>query len=65
MSKPKRPARKPLEVTVMFEPNRLALTHLIGAYRQVVPLRHRSVPTPSDPPAVATRKAASMSGDQS
>lgn len=38
-----RTARKPLEVTVMFEPSRLAAEHLADAYRQLVPLRTRTV----------------------
>lgn len=38
-----RTARKPLEVTVMFEPSRLAAEHLADAYRQLVPLRARTV----------------------
>lgn len=42
MSKQKSRARKPLEVSVMFEPNRLALIHLIDAYSQIVPLRRRA-----------------------
>lgn len=42
MSKQPSPARKPLEVIVMFEPNRLAAEHLIDAYRQIVPLRIRA-----------------------
>lgn len=42
MSKRKRKARRPLEVTVVFEPSRLAAEYLSDAYGQVVPLRKRS-----------------------
>ena len=47
MSKPKSPARKPLEVTIMFEPTRLAAEHLADAYLHLVPLRrhHTRAPT--------------------
>jgi len=38
-----RTARKPLEVTIMFEPSRLAAEHWADAYRQLVPLRARTV----------------------
>jgi hypothetical protein len=38
----KSPARKLLEVTIMFEPTRLATEHLADAYIQVVPLHLRS-----------------------
>lgn len=38
-----RTARKPLEVTIMFEPSRLAAEHLADAYRQLVPLRTRTI----------------------
>ena len=67
MSKPKRPARPPLEVAIMFEPTRLAATHLADAYAQVVPLRLRAVPSPvATPPAVAKDHAvASPSGGRS
>ena len=40
MSNKERHARRTLEVTVMFEPTRLAADHLADAYAQVVPLRH-------------------------
>ncbi len=30
----------------MFEPNRLALMHLIDAYSQIVPLRRRATRSP-------------------
>ena len=46
MSKPKSTARPPLEVAIMFEPTRLAATHLADAYAQVVPLRLRAVHIP-------------------
>jgi hypothetical protein len=39
MSKPKRPSRRTLEVTIMFEPSRLASEHLADAYARLVPLR--------------------------
>ncbi len=45
MSNPKSPARKLLEVRVMFEPTRLAAAHLADAYAQVVPLRRGSTKT--------------------
>jgi hypothetical protein len=56
MSKPKRPARRTLEVTIMFEPSRLASEHLADAYAQLVPLRHHGTspqvsPDRSDPDA--------------
>ena len=58
-----RTARKPLEVTIMFESSRLAAEHLADAYRQLVPLRtrtvHRSEPEVSSetqPAAVKTRR---------
>jgi hypothetical protein len=35
-------ARRMLEVTIMFEPTRLAAEHLADAYAQVVPLRQRA-----------------------
>ncbi|MFZ0255017.1 MAG: hypothetical protein WAN46_05105 [Gammaproteobacteria bacterium] len=38
----KRKSRKPLEVSVSFEPNRLAEAHLIDAYAQVVPVPRRA-----------------------
>ena len=50
MSKPKRPARPQLEVTIMFEPTRLAATHLADAYTQVVPLRPRPAHLPATTP---------------
>jgi hypothetical protein len=52
MSKPKSPARPPLEVTIMFEPTRLAATHWVDAYAQVVPLRLRAAPVPAATPPV-------------
>jgi hypothetical protein len=56
-----------LEVTIMFEPTRLAATHLADAYAQVVPLRLRAAPVPkATPPMVAQEHAvALMSGDRS
>jgi hypothetical protein len=38
MSKVKSKARRLLEVTIVFEPSRLATTYLAKAYAQVVPL---------------------------
>jgi hypothetical protein len=35
-------SQKPLEVSVSFEPNRLAEAHLIDAYAQVVPVSRRA-----------------------
>ena len=49
MSKHSSRARTTLEVTIMFEPTRLAATHLADAYAQVVPLRSR---LPRQPPDV-------------
>lgn len=49
MNKPQRNARQPLEVTIMFEPTRLAAAHLADAYAQVVPTLRR----PAKAPAVA------------
>ena len=63
MNKPKSKARHVLEVTIMFEPTRLAARHLADAYTQVVPLRARgrrplpdvevesAVPTPQRRPS--------------
>ena len=48
MSKRESKARKVLEVSVMFEPSRLAADYLADAYAQVVPRRRRS--TPVEPP---------------
>jgi hypothetical protein len=42
MSKHTSKARAMLEVTIMFEPTRLATMHVADAYAQVVPLRSRS-----------------------
>ena len=42
MSESKSKAQKPLEVTIMFEPTRIAAEHLADAYLQLVPLRRRS-----------------------
>ena len=36
----------------MFEPTRLAATHLADAYAQVVPLRLRAAPVPAATPPV-------------
>jgi hypothetical protein len=41
-----------LEVTIMFEPTRLAATHWVDAYAQVVPLRLRAAPVPAATPPV-------------
>ena len=67
MSKLKSPIRPPLEVTIMFEPTRLAATHLADAYARVVPLRLRAAPVPAaTPPVVAQEHAvALMSGGRS
>ncbi len=37
MDRSKRQGQAPLEVTIMYEPSRLAADHLAEAYRQVVP----------------------------
>ena len=47
MSKPKRNARQTLEVTIMFEPSRLATEHLADADAQLVPLRRRKTTRPA------------------
>ena len=61
MSNPKRKARPPLEVTIMFEPTRLAATHLVDAYAQVVPLQLRAAPVPAaTPPVVAKENAVAL-----
>jgi hypothetical protein len=48
MSDKERPARRTLEVTVMFEPTRLAADHLADAYAQVVPPRQVPCPRGAD-----------------
>ncbi|MGH8602742.1 MAG: hypothetical protein ACREXR_08215 [Gammaproteobacteria bacterium] len=54
MRKSTRHAQRTLEVTIMFEPNRLAAEHLADAYAQLVPLRRRKVapPTPRNIPGM-------------
>jgi hypothetical protein len=47
MRKSTRHAQRTLEVTIMFEPNRLAAEHLADAYAQLVPLRRRKVASPT------------------
>ncbi len=42
MNKPKSKARHVLEVTIMFEPTRLAAAHVADAYAQVVPTPRRA-----------------------
>jgi len=47
------PRREPikaqsLEVTVQFEPNRLAEEYLADAYERIVPIRRRRINTSSD-----------------
>jgi hypothetical protein len=50
-----------LEVAIMFEPTRLAATHLADAYAQVVPLRLRAVHIPvATPSVVAEENAVSL-----
>jgi hypothetical protein len=51
----------------MFEPTRLAATHLADAYARIVPLRRRAAPVPAaTPPVVAQENAvASTSGGRS
>jgi len=41
MGRSKRKVENALEVTIMFEPSRLAVDHLAEAYRQVVPPQGR------------------------
>lgn len=67
MSKPKSTARPPLEVAIMFEPTRLAATHLADAYAQIVPLRLRAVHglAAMPPAAVEEDAVASTAGDRS
>jgi len=67
MSQQKSQARNPLEVTIMFEPSRLAAMHLVDAYSQVVPLRRRATSTPGrlSPRAMETQSTASRQGGQS
>lgn len=66
MSKQKSPGRKPLEVTIMFEPNRLAATHLVDAYSQIVPLRLRATHSPRSPQcATPSANSPSQQGGQS
>jgi hypothetical protein len=45
MPKPVRKKLKPLEVTVMFEPNRLAPDYLQAAYASLIPTLRRRVPS--------------------
>lgn len=46
---------------MMFEPTRLAATHLADAYAQVVPLRLRTAPVPAaTPPVVAQENAVAL-----
>lgn len=52
-----RTARKPLEVTIMFEPSRLAAEYLADAYRQLVPLRSRAVCRSEPEVGSATKRA--------
>jgi len=50
-----------LEITIMFEPTRLAATHLADAYAQVVPLRLRAVPSPvATPPELAKENVVAL-----
>ena len=67
MSKQQSKTEKPLEVTIMFEPSRLAATHLADAYRQVVPLRLRATPGHCDSAqgAVSPEPRAAQPGERS
>jgi hypothetical protein len=62
MSKHTSKARARLEVTIMFEPTRLAARHLADAYAQVVPLRSRArrplpdVKVEAEAPATSQRR---------
>ena len=61
MNKSNSNARQSLEVTIMFEPTRLAATHLADAYAQVVPLRLRAVPSPvATPPELAKENVVAL-----
>ena len=62
MSKRKSPARKPLEVTIMFEPSRLAATYLANAYAQVAPLEHGSIPVDTRESPLTRLNEATASG---
>jgi hypothetical protein len=57
MGKAKRNARTTLEVTIMFEPSRLAAEHLADAYSQLVPLRSRKPMRPKPEGQVQTMPA--------
>ena len=59
MSNQERHARRMLEVTVMFEPTRLAADPLADAYAQVVPPRYRLHSRVSDS-AITPNEAASV-----
>ena len=48
--------RAPIEVRVSFETTRLSVQHLIDAYRHLVPVQRRSLPsTRSDAPPILPR----------
>jgi hypothetical protein len=60
VSSGKRKPSKALEVTVMFEPNRMATEYLVDAYAQVVPAvrrgcRRRAEERPGSEPAAQVR----------
>ena len=64
MNKPKSNARQPLlEVTILFEPTRLAAAHVADAYAQVVPTPRRAakVPAAAAPPTGVQGSAAASS----
>ena len=48
MSKQASKARRALEVTIVFEPSRLAADYLAEAYAQIIPLRIRSTQLEKD-----------------
>ena len=57
MSTRQRRTSSRLEVTIMFEPNRLAADHLADAYARVVPVvSRRSRPAAQPMPAVLLRR---------
>ena len=62
MNKPKSKARHVLEVTILFEPTRLAVAHVADAYAQVVPTPRRAATVSAaaaPPPGVQGNSAVS------
>jgi hypothetical protein len=54
MSEPVQPQRKPVALTVAFEPTRLAAEALRGAYRALVPAPAKQIARPPECAAGAT-----------